>query len=204
MKFNELFDLIDNSEYTKSGADVDWTIKVIDDTVYLLFQETTNKIDWKTNFKFWVKPYKHQKNPMLLHAGFVNAWKSCNDLIMGELIQVMNFNKGKKLIISGWSHGAALTILAAEDYHYRTGERPVVINYGAPSIIAPLAFRTKKYLSECMDYRLFSDVNDLVTKIPPFYMSLKRTKLDKFVFGGIFHPNIYHCIYNKEELYKEQ
>ena len=203
MKDNELYKLIINTSYTKVGIDVDYAILKKEDATYLLFQETTTKIDWKINFQFWAKPYKNQKNPMLIHRGYVKAWKSCNDEIMNTTIKAVAENNHKPLIIAGWSYGGAMAILAMEDYFFRTGLKPQVITFGGPKIIAPLAFRTKRYLKSCMDTKgkFYCHRSDIVPMIPPFYQALNKKKLGKCNLK-LFFTGRGHCVYGDGNLYR--
>lgn len=99
MKPNELYEEIKKTQYTKSGDDVDWAVKVYDDekTVRLLFEESTTDRDWHNNFDFPVKIYKKQESCMKVARGWGNAWKSCNDLVMDALIRAVQVHKNYRV-----------------------------------------------------------------------------------------------------------
>ena len=116
MKPSELFKLIRDSEYITIGDAVDFVIKVFDDekTIRLLFEESTSLRDWKNNFNFPIKPYKNQEN----------------DEIMENLINSYKVYPDYRIEICGWSYGGAISLLAAEDFYYRTKIKPDVITFG--------------------------------------------------------------------------
>jgi hypothetical protein len=155
-------------------------------------------VDWKNNFRFFAKMYKKQVSPMLVHKGFARAWKSCNDEAM-EVIKLFKQDVGEELqtVFVGHSFGGAMSLLAAEDYHFRFNERPEVITFGAPKV-----FATKKsveYVKSCVkEIKQFAHKSDIVTYMPPFYKHVKKIGLGKFSFIGLFKPIIYHLIYDKE------
>ena len=51
-----------NTEYR---LDIDYENK----TVIVSFQGSGSKIDWRQNFTFYKKPYKHMKHLFFVHAG---------------------------------------------------------------------------------------------------------------------------------------
>ena len=185
MNDKELFNVIKNTEYKKAGLDVDYAIIEKYGIIYLLFQQSKDKLDWKINFQFWAKPYKNQKNPMLIHRGFVKAWKSCNDVIMEELLEKIEDNPYKIVVIAGWSYGGAMALLAVEDFNFRTGKTAELVTFGAPKIIAPFAFKTKKHLIQCVNRfltpsKIYCHKSDIVPMIPPFYLALQKNKVGNF------------------------
>ena len=208
MKPYELFDLIDSighTEYHTSGDDVQWIILVDDSekVIRLIFEESAGKRDWINNFNFPVKIYKKQKSCMMVAKGWCEAYKSCNDEIMSSLIQTSTDKPECQVHICGWSYGGAMSLLAAEDFWYRTGIKPCVYTFGAPK---PLwGTKTEKYVRSCVDdVKQYSHVDDCVTLMPPF-CGYKRISTDyiggKRQFIKLFQPQIYHCIYGEPSLY---
>ena len=202
MKLHEVFNLIVSTSYKKTGIDVDYCVKEVEGIPCLLFKESNSKIDWKTNFHFWKKPYKNQENTMLVHSGFANAWKSANDVIMKEFIDLVNKKKATKVLITGWSFGGAMSYFAAEDFNYRTGLKPDVITFGAPKIVAPFAFKSRKHIASAINnLQNVTHKADIVTKIPPFFIKFKRLSVGKFSLK-LFFTGKGHTLYGEESLYK--
>lgn len=209
MKPWELYEEIKKTDYTKSGDSVDWAVKVYPEEklVRLLFEESTEDRDWKNNFDFPIKPYKQQENTLWFARGWGNAYKSCNDEIMAKLIETFSDKlkaEGYSVEVCGWSYGGAMSLLAAEDFNYRTGIKPGVVTFGAPK---PLwGKKTQKYVASCLAYCFqYAHVNDFVTVcIPlPGYKMVNKVNVGKgFCLFKYFKTGEYHCSYGDKTLYE--
>lgn len=195
MNTKELFLYIRNIEEWKTkGLDVQYSIKQDDEskTVYLIFQETRSSFDWKINLLFPAKVYKKY----WIHKGYIKAWKSAKDL-MNEFIEKW-IETNYTPVICGWSYGGAMSVLAAEEFHYLTGVKATIITYGAPKI---LYFRTTlKMFQDKGNYLQYVRKNDIVTWcIPfPFVHHVRKIKCaESFSIKKIMHPEITHCTYNE-------
>ena len=96
MKIYELFDILKNKKYwNETGDKVNWDITTIKENgiikIFLMFQDSEGFEDWKNNLNYfstvYSKVYKNQysKN-LIVHKGFINAYKSSNDVIMKTLL----------------------------------------------------------------------------------------------------------------------
>ncbi len=208
MRPNELYNIIKHtrhSDYIASGDDVQWRVWVDDkeEVVRLIFEESSGKVDWKNNLKFPVKLYKKQKSCLKVAKGWGDAYKSCNDEIMAKFIAEVFSHEDYKIEICGWSYGGAMSLLAAEDFHYRTTYKANVITFGAPK---PLwGKKTQNYVRSCVnEVKQYTHVNDCVPLMPPLpgYKRLVTNKIGgKTDFFKLFAPDVYHCIYGEESLY---
>lgn len=206
MKPNEIFNLIRTVEYKTSGIEVDWKVIVdeVDGVIRLLFEETTSKTDWKTNFNFPAKLYKNQEHFFFVHRGYGEAWKSCNDEVMNEFIDAKMRFPLYKTQICGWSYGGAMAVLAAEDYFYRTGlQVGELITFGAPRPIFGFFswLHFKKSVHEAKQYCLSYD---FVSWVPFFYSRINTKIVDKkncWKLWRVFGIEKYHCSYGDEKYY---
>ncbi|MBQ0003601.1 MAG: lipase family protein [Treponema sp.] len=203
-KDSELFTFIKNfKDWTTIKTrthELNYHFESDDDNIYLFFQESNGKKDWKDNLIFFPIPckvYKRQENHMLCHMGFVREYKSGHDQIMSELIKLYEVLPNRKVIITGWSNGAAMATLAAEDFYYRTGCKPIVITFGNPQVCFD-PFTAHHILNCCDDFREYCNVNDIVTKVPPFYFHVHKINVGNFKLFGIFNPWKYHTNYDKD------
>ena len=55
--------------------------EVSGDTLYILFEWSNGKVDWKNNFDFPAKPYGEMKHRWFVHRGFLRVWKTIRDEI---------------------------------------------------------------------------------------------------------------------------
>lgn len=81
MKPNELFELIKNTTFIRTGDEVDYAVNVFphEKRIRLIFEESNGKRDWINNFNFPIKPYKNQVNTLWYARGWVKAYKTAND-----------------------------------------------------------------------------------------------------------------------------
>lgn len=204
MYFCDLFKDIKSAKYKTVGDSVDYCIQVLDDRIRLLFECSNGQRDWVNNFDFPIKPYKHQENTLLYHRGFARAYNSAKDIIMAELIPLMSQHKDKVVEVSGWSHGGALAVIAAEDIYYRTGEEVSLITYGAPKVCYGQKTR-KRLIESCFFAVQLANNNDIVPLQPPFlfYCHVNKIKIgaEDFSLKKLFNPKKYHCIYDDIETY---
>lgn len=199
MTHSELFSYLKRkSNYTKVGLDVDYDIEVddVNKTIGVFFEESATEQDWKTNFNFPVRPYKHQKSCLWVHRGFKKAWKSANDKIIREVIDIRS-RTGYNVIFIGWSFGGAMCQFAVEDFFFNTGIRSDVITFGAPNVF--FGKKSVNYVKSCCKSVVqFANRNDVVTIMPPLYSQICKIKIgDKFNLFKLFKPKIYHCNYDE-------
>ena len=115
-------------EYNRLGDDLNYSIAIVEGHACLFFEETRSRRDWINNLSFQRKLYKRQQSCMKVHGGYGRVWKSANDYIMAEFHKVVVTTK-KVPMITGWSYGGAMALLAAEDFHYRYHITPQVVTY---------------------------------------------------------------------------
>jgi len=147
-------------------------------TIY--FQCSSSDSDWKKNLDFFpipIKPYKDMPITWYAHRGFVKVWKSVRDTILPIVKEIY----AKRFVprIIGYSHGAAIAVLAHEDvifttlgfiktngvvdFLYGEGMEPETIVFGCPRVI---------WMSNKINERFYGIDNyqvrgDVVTNIPP-------------------------------------
>jgi len=115
-----------NGPFITSGANVQYWY----DNKVLSFQGSVQISDWINNILFLpkvIKPYKNMKDIWFAHHGFVKMWKSISDEISSVIGETDN------ITISGFSQGAALAILAAEDLRFK-GKNVKLITFGSPKV----------------------------------------------------------------------
>lgn len=130
--------------------------------IVIAFRGTDSYKDNESDQDLYQVPYPFVKNGGKTHRGFTCIYQSTRDKLIGELNKLP---KTKKLLISGYSLGAALAVLAALDISVNTGFRyPIVYTYGSPRTGDP-------YFASCYDqgvknsFRIFN-VHDIIPTIP--------------------------------------
>lgn len=203
MKPSDIFKFIKQTKYKTVGYDVQYAIFSLEKETLIIWEESTSKEDWKTNFDFPIRPYKNQQNTLWYHRGWAKAYKSARDEFLKDIADCSNTENFR---IYGWSYGGAMSQISAEDvkFHYPNSHIEVV-TFGSPN---PLFGRkTKKFVKSCIaDCKQYANRNDLVTVMPPLpgYKQVNKIKVGKkFNLIEFFKPKIYHANYDDESIYEE-
>ena len=182
MQISELFWTTHKMPYTTIGDGVDYAFVEEGETLYIFFQGSSQAVDWINNFSFAKRPYKDMKIPYRVHGGFLKCWKQVEDLVIAKItekyiepveegdnslpIERYKFNR---VIVSGYSHGAALAAFCHECvWFWRPDIRDVCWSYGfeGPRIYG--GFKVKKELRERWEhFVLIRNNTDIVTHCPP-------------------------------------
>ena len=165
-----------NAEYTHTEAGTDYAVKVSGDTIYLLFEWSDGKEDWKSNFNFPAKAYKSGGKTWFAHRGFLAAWKDIRDEIemrVSEILAIYGFHI-EKIRCIGYSHGAALAQLCTEDMVYLYGDKLDVqgVGFGCPRVvwgIVPKAVKTR-----LKAFKVVRNGRDIVTHVPPLAFGFRH------------------------------
>ena len=177
----ELFQQCLDAPYVTIGDDFQYWYDG-ERTIY--FQCSSSDSDWKKNLDFFpipIKPYKDMPITWYAHRGFVKVWKSVRDTILPIVKEIY----AKRFVprIIGYSHGAAIAVLAHEDIAFNlcdlitsnnlidifrstiSGNEliPETLIFGCPRVI---------WLSKSSLWRFSSIDNyqvqgDIVTHVPP-------------------------------------
>lgn len=186
-----LFTSIQKSDYIHTASDIDYTFLEDGQLLYMLFQETRSKHDWKINFDFPARMYKN----MIIHRGYAEAFKQEKEELWQELKAKLETGKYTNVQIAAWSKGSAEAILMAEEYYFQTGKKAYVTTYGGPKIAYTL--RTRNYLRRIMFIKEYVQINDFVTWVIPFCHRLNKKKVgEKFNIKKLFNTAYYHCNYD--------
>lgn len=191
-----LFDIIKNKDdwtiFEEGILKVSCSVFVKEETLYVLFQETSEKTDWLSNLNFLPRVKKYN---MVLHKGFYHQYEIVKDYVISKVVSLLKDNM--RIVVAGWSLGGALSQIAVQDIYYHTNIKPILITFGAPK--ASVNIRTKNYIKNCINEEESSEYmnrSDLVTLMPPGYWHIKPVWRKKFSFIGLFKPDIHHQDYS--------
>ncbi len=165
MKLSEMFEKCLSIEYTTVGINTDFASERTGDVLYIYFEASDGKEDWKSNLDFPARPYKGmKKGAWSAHRGFARVWKSAERYI-SDLIFDLNI---KKIVTVGFSHGAAIAVLCHEYIWFnRPDLRCTIEGYGFG---CPRVFWGKMSDELSLRWERFTvirNINDLVTHLPP-------------------------------------
>ncbi len=134
------------------------------ETLTLLFQGSDGKEDWMNNFDFPAKPYHEMADVWFVHRGFLRVFKTIEPYIAPMIAD----KSVRKVVIAGYSHGAALALLCQE---YAVFHRPDIApfidgyGFGCPRVVwwKP----NKRVLARFARFTVIRNCRDLVTHLPP-------------------------------------
>lgn len=167
MKISELFERCLKIPYTRTPNHGDFAAEVINGTLYIYFEHSNGKTDWINNLDFPTMAYSNSEGKAFLaHRGFLRVFKSITPYL-ATAIENAKANKYEKIIIVGYSHGGALSVLCHEYLWYNLENmRDKIYTYA----IAPprVIWGRVSHLENRWQY-LTTVINkgDLVPSLPP-------------------------------------
>jgi len=180
--------------WVTAGDDTQYCFLEVEGENILLFALSNSKTDWKNNFSFWKKPYKHMETKFYVHGGFLKCWK----LVEDEIIDYIKEKEMDNLTIAGWSYGGAMSILCTESVWFNCKNlrgKTRTVTFGAPRVFSVFNFRKIKERFE--NVVMLKNGSDIVTKLPPVIFGFKHVvKLtnigDSHRFIDYFNPWKFH------------
>jgi hypothetical protein len=182
-------------QWREAGNKTNYGILQDGNILYLSFQGSEEKQDWLYNFKFWVKPYKRMNKLWFAHAGFVKAWKLAKEKIHQDISAILNADSSiDTIVITGYSHGAALATMAHEYFTYH-GYNVYTVAFAGPRV---LWLPSRAILSRFENFRMIGLHGDIVTYIPPAAFGYRHVNLERIGSKRkISHYNHYPLEYMK-------
>jgi hypothetical protein len=116
-------------------TNIDYYLAITGDTLECIFEPTTDKKDWKSNFDFFPKLFNiYPNSDMFGHGGIAKQY-----LGMRSKFLDLGYKKAiKKIYISGFSLGGGLSQFACEDAAYHFPNKEVKsISYEGPRVFCP-------------------------------------------------------------------
>ena len=160
----DLYNKCLNAKYITVENNADYAIERDGNTVYLLFECTDSNTDWKNNFSFFAKPYKDMEPVWRCHRGFLKVWKSIQDYLKDVVFDM----SVEKIIIVGYSHGAAIATLCHEYVWFnRPDLRYTLEGYGFGCPRCYFGRMNKQLKARWENFTPIRNLNDIVTHVPP-------------------------------------
>lgn len=164
LTLKELFRKILRAKYMHLDNDASYCCKREGDTLYIYFEWSNSKTDWLNNFDFPAKPYRDMTNKWYAHRGFLKVWKTIEPYLQAEICDLTV----NKIVIGGYSHGAAIAVLCHE---YCKFNRPDIsesiegYGFGCPRVV--WGFMKKAVKQRFEGFTVIRNGCDLVTHAPP-------------------------------------
>lgn len=159
------------ADYKKTEESGDYALLREGETLYLCFQCSNGKEDWKNNFDFPAKPYKDMGIKWYCHRGFLRVWNA----IKPHIYDAVHDTTVRRIVVVGYSHGAAIATLAHEYVWYeRKDLRPTLEGYGFG---CPRCYwgKMKPELKErWKNFHPIRNLDDIVTHVPPSFLGFRH------------------------------
>ncbi len=206
MKPWELYSLIGNIDYRKSGFDLDWQTEVYEDikTIRLYFKCSTTWKDWLINILGFIPIPRLVKGRLIFFCmGWKKVFDGCSDLILNSVINLNFLYPDYKIEICGHSYGGAMSIIAGIELFKRCGLKADIITFGAPRPL--FLFWSKLMAKTCVGEVIqYAHRSDFITLCPPlpFYHNVRIKKIGKLNLRDMFtRCSDIHTSYGDKELY---
>ena len=176
----QLFNICNASRsYQEVGENVNYMFQEDGDTLYIYFQPSRGKVDWRHNFAFWKKPYKGMKIPYRVHGGFLECWKYVDDIVIEKVTEkdAADGFRWKRIVITGYSHGGALAMLCHECVWYHRPDlrkgKLLTFAFEAPRVYAGF-WMWGKLKERWEGFTIFRNQHDIVTHVPPVLFGFRH------------------------------
>lgn len=153
-----------NITYTHIEGDGSYASEKIGDTLYLYFEKSNGKNDWKTNLNFPVKTHRGY----LAHRGFVRVWES----LAADIHKIVKDSACSKITVTGYSHGGALALLCHE-YILSVFPAATVVGYGFGTPRVVWGFLGNKR-HRWDNFTVIRNIDDIVTHLPPAFLGYRH------------------------------
>ncbi len=177
--------------HTHEGGDYAVTYEESTQTLYLLFQWSHGREDWKNNLAFGAvcaDPTAPKGERWYCHRGFLNVWRGMEKEILSAVEWYLRRYDVREMICVGYSHGAALSLLATQCVTASYGDRITVSGYGfgCPRVIkGKMPMHIQQQLSRFTSVR---NIPDLVTHLPPRLFGFRHVNLAEIGEKGRYNP----------------
>lgn len=171
-----------DADFIHVEHDGDYAIQRDGNTLYLFLEWSNGGSDWRNNFDFPAKPYKDMGIKWYCHRGFLRVWKSIEPYIKSAIMD----DTVQKIVVIGYSHGAAIAMLAHEYVWYnRPDLRDNIEGYGFGAPRCYWGLKIKKSIKERWEnFHPIRNENDIVTRVPPAVFGFVHANKVIHIKGG--------------------
>ena len=158
-------------------TNVQSTISVDGNTMFVCFRGTTDISDWKNNLSLGMHEYPHGSKRKF-HSGFLLKWTSVKNEVLNKLDDIISQKSReniyiKSIIFTGHSSAGCIAVISAYDcidiLKNKYGIKPRVITYGSPRCCNS---EFKNYVNHNIECTRFIMDDDIVPRLPmPWVMT---------------------------------
>lgn len=168
MDLYELFLKCIGIRYSQVGVSANYAIRRENELLYIFFEGSDGVNDWKRNLNFPAKAYKRMgRTVWFAHRGFLKVWKEIEPLLAKDIAD----RAFKRIVIAGYSHGAALAMLCYEYvWYHRPDLRDSTEGYGFGCPRVFWGIKTPNLKRRWKNFSVVRNIDDIVTHLPPVFL----------------------------------
>ncbi len=172
MNLHKLFEECISIPYVSVGGSANYALKKEWQTLYIFFEWSRGASDWRSNLDFPAIAYKRMgKTVWFAHRGFLEVWK----LTEPHLKSAIADSSVKNIVITGYSHGAAIAVLCHEYVYFHHPDLRSNLHgygFGCPRVLwGVLGDEVKKRWE---NFTVIRNIDDVVTHLPPAALGYKH------------------------------
>lgn len=172
MNLAELFNRVLNADYIQLKENAaSYATKLTDETLWIYFEKSNGATDWKNNLDFPAKPYHKMPCSWYVHRGFLRVFRTIEPHIRPLILN----EKVTKIIIAGYSHGAALALLCHEYCVFNRHDLKDKIygyGFGCPRVVwGPIC---REVEARFFNFLVIRNSSDIVTHLPPKLLGFRH------------------------------
>lgn len=165
MTLTGLFDTILHTEYIQlSEETASYRYRRRGGRLELYFEWSNGPTDWYNNLDFPALPYREMEDRWYAHRGFLRVWKVLEEVLSAPILSP----DVQKILIGGYSHGAAIALLCHEYARFHRPELAGAIQsygFGCPRVLwGPVRPRVAARFA---GFHVVRNGRDIVTHVPP-------------------------------------
>ena len=165
MRLSCLFDRCLHIPYTHITGEVSYATERVGGTLYLYLEHSNGALDWLRNLDFPSAAYRREGRAVFYaHRGFLRA----HALLEPTLARIAADRTVTALTTVGYSHGAALGVLAHEYFWYHRkdlGPRLTGYGFGCPRVL--FGGGRQALADRFSGFTVIRNRGDIVTHLPP-------------------------------------
>ena len=150
-------------------------------TLFLFFEKSNGAEDWRNNFDFPARPYREMCDLWFCHRGFLRVFEA----VKPHLSPLVEDRTVRRIILSGYSHGAALALLAHEYcVFHRPDLAPAIEGYGFGCPRVVWGRLNGRVAARFRNFTVVRNGRDLVTRLPPALLGYRHVGRMLEIGGG--------------------
>lgn len=163
--------------------------------IFLLFQESNGKRDWRDNFNIFPNRVTCCSGKVVMSEGINLAYKCGRAEVRARMADARLKNPDAKIVTAGWSHGGGVAVRACIDLNHEFGWKPALVTYGAPAVL--WGKDSSLHAWQCCSSAVqWAHKNDIVTKVAPGAEHVDRRQIGTWIPFGDLNPWYFHTKYD--------